>query len=145
MVAASDAVARLRHVSLLTTHRSQPCRQTRGRRRARGLSHRSRLRVLRRQEPLRASPRASRSTDESPSAQIDVVGLRDDNWTDLGECRWGRVRSAPALEAELDRKARLDPNRRGATLGRRCFARRKPASRADANNWYSLQDLYALP
>ena len=93
----------------------------------------------------RASPRASRSTDESPSAQIDVVGLRDDNWTDLGECRWGRVRSGPALEAELDRKARLDPNRRGATLGRRYFARRKPASRADANNWYSLQDLYALP
>ena len=87
----------------------------------------------------------SPSPDASPAAQIDVVGLRDDNWTDLGECKWGRVRSAPAVEAELDRKARLYPNRRGATLGRRYFARRKPGSRADAKDWYSLQDLYALP
>ena len=83
--------------------------------------------------------------DASQAAQIDVVGLRDDNWTDLGECEWGPVRSAPALEAELDRKARLYPNRRGATLGRRYFVRRKPGSRADAKGWYSLQDLYALP
>ena len=87
----------------------------------------------------------SPSPEASPAAQIDVVGLRDDNWTDLGECKWGPVRSAPALEAELDRKARLYPNRRGATLGRRYFVRRKPGSRADANDWYSLQDLYALP
>ena len=92
-----------------------------------------------------------RDTSESPSpnasraAQIEVVGLRDDNWTDLGECKWGRVRSATALEAELDRKARLYPNRRGATLGRRYFVRRKPGSRVDAQDWYSLQDLYALP
>ena len=83
--------------------------------------------------------------DASQAAQIDVVGLRDDNWTDLGECKWGPVRSAPALEAELDRKARLYPNRRGATLGRRYFVRRKSGSRADAKGWYSLQDLYALP
>ena len=87
----------------------------------------------------------SPSPDASQAAQIDVVGLRDDNWTDLGECKWGPVRSAPALEAELDRKARLYPNRRGATLGRRYFARRKPGSRSEARNWYSLQDLYALP
>ena len=85
------------------------------------------------------------SLEPPPAAQIDVVGLRDDNWTDLGECKWGPVRSAPALEAELDRKARLYPNRRGATLGRRYFARRKPGSRSEARNWYSLQDLYALP
>ena len=87
----------------------------------------------------------SPSPDAPPAAQIDVVGLRDDNWTDLGECKWGGVRSAPALEAELGRKARLYPNRRGATLGRRYFVRRKPGSRADAKDWYSLQDLYALP
>ena len=87
----------------------------------------------------------SPSPDASQAAQTDVVGLRDDNWSDLGECKWGRVRSAPALEAELDRKARLYPNRRGATLGRRYFVRRKPGSRVDAKDWYSLQDLYALP
>ena len=33
--------------------------------------------------------------------QIDVVGLRQDNWTDLGECKWGHVPSATALRSEL--------------------------------------------
>ena len=26
----------------------------------------------------------------SGAAQIDVVGVREDHWTDLGECKWGR-------------------------------------------------------
>ena len=80
----------------------------------------------------------------SPETQIDIVGLRDDNWTDLGECKWGAVRSPRALEAELDRKAGLYPNTRGATLARRCYVRRKPAAREGAKDWYSLEDLYAL-
>ena len=80
----------------------------------------------------------------SKTAQIDVVGLREDHWTDLGECKWGAVRSPQALETELDRKAAAFPNPRGATFGRRYFVRRKPAARQGANGWYSLQDLYAL-
>ena len=80
----------------------------------------------------------------SKTAQIDVVGLREDHWTDLGECKWGAVRSPQALETELDRKAAAFPNPRGATFGRRYFVRRKPAARQDASGWYSLQDLYAL-
>ena len=80
----------------------------------------------------------------SPRTQIDTVGLRDDNWTDLGECKWGTVRSPVALEAELERKTGLFPNNRGATLGRRYFVRRKPAERKEAPNWYGLEDLYAL-
>ena len=81
----------------------------------------------------------------SPATQIDVVGLRDDNWTDLGECKWGPVRSPRALEIELERKLQQYPNSRGATLARRYFTRRKPASRGEAAGWYSLDDLYALP
>ena len=81
----------------------------------------------------------------SPATQIDVVGLRDDNWTDLGECKWGAVRSPRALEAELERKLPQYPNSRGATLGRRYFTRRKPSTRSEADGgWYSLDDLYAL-
>ena len=79
-----------------------------------------------------------------PEIQIGVVGTRGDNWTDLGECKWGAVRSPQRLEAELDRKAGLYPNSLGATLGRRHFVRRKPAARKGANGWHSLQDLYAL-
>ncbi len=82
----------------------------------------------------------------SATTQIDVVGLRDDNWTDLGECKWGAVRSARAVERELERKAQAYPNNRGATLGRRYFVRRKPANvrEQDGASWYSLEDLYAL-
>ena len=94
--------------------------------------------------PQRGSAREPLSYETPPAAQIDVVGLRDDDWTDLGECKWGAVRSAQALESELDRKAHLYPNNRGATLGRRYFLRRKPAARAASPGWYSLQDLYAL-
>ena len=82
----------------------------------------------------------------SPQTQIDVVGLRDDGWTDLGECKWGAVRSPRALRAELERKVQAYPNSRGATVGRRYFVRRKPASiaRAKAHDWHSLEDLYGL-
>ena len=80
----------------------------------------------------------------SPRTQIDVVGMRDDNWTDLGECKWGPVRSPRAVESELDHRLQHYPNSRGATLGRRYFTRRKPAARQGADGWYSLEDLYAL-
>ncbi len=80
----------------------------------------------------------------SKKTQIDVVGLRDDGWTDLAECKWGAVRSAPAVERELADKAELYPNRRNATLGRRIFARRKrPGRPADSGvRWHTLEDLY---
>ena len=81
----------------------------------------------------------------SKETQVDVVGLRDDNWTDLGECKWGAIGSVRALSEELEGKAARYPNARGATLGRRYFTRRKPATRAGAPGWYSLDDLYALP
>ena len=80
----------------------------------------------------------------SRSTQVDVVGLRDDNWTDLGECKWGAVRSPRALETELGRKLQRYPNSRGATLGRRYFTGRKPAARYGADHWYALDDLYRL-
>ena len=80
----------------------------------------------------------------SPRTQIDVVCMRDDNWTDLGECKWGPVRSPRAVESELEHRLQHYPNSRGATLGRRYFTRRKPAARQGADGWYSLEDLYAL-
>jgi AAA+ ATPase superfamily predicted ATPase len=56
--------------------------------------------------------------------QIDVVGWREDRWIDLGECRWGPVRSVPAMLAELSRKADRYPNPRNATTGLRLFVHR---------------------
>lgn len=79
--------------------------------------------------------------------QIDVVGLRQDGWTDLGECRWGRIRSARQVRDELEAKVGLFANRRNATIGRKIFTRETVAderSRAgDAEvHWYALADLY---
>jgi uncharacterized protein len=81
----------------------------------------------------------------SKRVQIDVVGMRDDGWTDLGECKWGAVRSPQRVEVELEAKLAPYPNRRNATLSRRVFARRLPASRAGSPagvRWHSLDDLY---
>ena len=79
--------------------------------------------------------------------QVDVVGVRQDNWTDLGECKWGGVSSLPALAAELDEKVRRYPNARNATIGRRLFVKTAKAhvkARLDGVHVHTLQDLYDL-
>jgi hypothetical protein len=79
--------------------------------------------------------------------QIDVVGMRQDGWTDLGECRWGALRSGGQVRGDLEAKVRLYPNRRNATIGRRIFTRAAPprerGSPDDPNaRWHDLADLY---
>jgi AAA+ ATPase superfamily predicted ATPase len=76
------------------------------------------------------------------AVQIDVVGLREDSWTDLGECRWGTVRSAPALARELDAKVAAFPNPRGASTGRRYFVRKAPRTKTADGSWHDLEALY---
>ncbi len=80
----------------------------------------------------------------SKQAQVDVVGIRDDGWTDLGECKWGRVRSVKALREELARKVTVFPNPRAATVCRRFFVRERPAKLTvdDGERWHTLEDLY---
>ncbi|MBI4865103.1 MAG: ATP-binding protein [Candidatus Riflebacteria bacterium] len=79
------------------------------------------------------------------ATQIDVVGLRDDAWTDLGECRWGAVRTAREVVSDLEEKVLRYPNRRNATIQRRAFTQRplRNAVRTAPNvRWHSLEDLY---
>ena len=80
-------------------------------------------------------------------AQIDLVGLRDDGVTDLGECKWGASGGKKALTAELMAKLAAYPNRRGATLVARAFVRKRPARATsdDRLRWHDLDDLYAKP
>lgn len=77
--------------------------------------------------------------------QIDVVGLRDDRATDLGECKWGPVRSVAGLRKEMEAKAKQFPNQRGATIKRRFFVRQLPRgpNPTPGESWISLEDLYA--
>ncbi|MCA9704669.1 MAG: ATP-binding protein [Myxococcales bacterium] len=80
------------------------------------------------------------------TVQIDIVGVRDDGWADLGECRWGVVRSAAALRRELAEKVAHWPNRGGATVLRRIFVRRRPSRVVDEphERWHDLEQLHAL-
>lgn len=83
-----------------------------------------------------------------PHVQIDLVGLRKDGWTDIGECKWSTGESPAALAMQLERKVHLYPNKRGATIGRRLFLR-TAGSRArhvtEDVRVHSLADLYNLP
>lgn len=79
------------------------------------------------------------------NVQIDIVGLRDDGITDLGECKWGKTPSASALITELQSKVGRYPNQRGATINRRIFVRERPRAEHDSVIWHDLEDLYADP
>ena len=95
-------------------------------------------------EGVRAGFRVGEYWD--PAVQVDVVGVRDDHWTDLGECKWGDVASLPALAAELEAKVPLYPNTRNATIGRRLFVRavKGRARTAPAGvKVHTLEELYA--
>lgn len=74
--------------------------------------------------------------------QIDVVGLRDDGRVDLGECKWGAVRSVGALEKELEGKVAAYPNRANATVHRRFFVRNLPRKASTVGQWHDLDALY---
>jgi AAA+ ATPase superfamily predicted ATPase len=75
--------------------------------------------------------------------QIDVVGLRDDGVTDLGECKWGKSPNTSSLITELQSKVGKYPNLRGATIDRRIFVRERPRSEDNNVIWHDLEDLYA--
>ncbi len=81
-------------------------------------------------------------------SQIDVVGVRDDGWVDLCECKWGSVPAAASLANDLDRKAEGYPKARGSTIARRLFtgkASRQGQRKASAGGnilVHGLEDIY---
>ena len=54
--------------------------------------------------------------------EIDLVGVRADGVTELGECKWGPV-TAAQLTAQLEQKALKYPNPKSHTLRRHAFVR----------------------
>jgi AAA+ ATPase superfamily predicted ATPase len=75
-----------------------------------------------------------------PEVQIDVVGVRQDNWIDLGECKWGPVKSVKSVAEALDRKLVHYPCQ-GCSLGRHVFLRDARVSRIDNTLVHSLAHL----
>jgi hypothetical protein len=73
-----------------------------------------------------------------------VVGVRGDGRVDLGEVKWGTVRSPARLVEELEAKVPRYPNPDNATIERRLFVRARPRTRGKlAGHWHDLEDLYA--
>jgi AAA+ ATPase superfamily predicted ATPase len=58
----------------------------------------------------------------SKEVEIDLIGVRDDGVTDLGECKWGPV-TAAQLAAELQQKVERYPNPKQHSLRRHAFVR----------------------
>lgn len=79
----------------------------------------------------------------APDVQVDVVGLRDDRVIELGECKWGTVRSPRALERELADRIQRYPNPSNQTIRGNLFVRRKPRRLKESlYRWWDLDDLY---
>jgi AAA+ ATPase superfamily predicted ATPase len=76
--------------------------------------------------------------------QIDVVSLRADKRTDLGECRWSRVRSLAALARELEQKIPAFPNPGKESVGRCLFVRSCQGNKPEGYRVHTLHDLFSL-
>lgn len=83
----------------------------------------------------------------SEDVQLDVVGVRDDGVVDLGECKWGAVRSPRSVATELEGRVARFPNPKDATLVRRAFLRApvKAPPAGTSLRWHSLAELYEDP
>jgi hypothetical protein len=76
-----------------------------------------------------------------PQVQVDVVGVRSDGRTELGECKWGAV-TAVQLERELQAKVAGYPNPLHHTINPRAFVRRWRGRAPNGITLHRLDDLY---
>ena len=75
--------------------------------------------------------------------QIDVVGLREDGWVDLGECKWsGRPAVADAAREIAAKVARFPAG--GRTVRPHLFFRRAPRAKARGPEGVEVHDLAEL-
>jgi AAA+ ATPase superfamily predicted ATPase len=75
------------------------------------------------------------------NVQIDVVGLRDDGWVDLGECRWiGRTRLSSIARELAVRIGHFPGDNR--TVRQLVFVRNRTASIPNGVVVHDLQSLY---
>jgi AAA+ ATPase superfamily predicted ATPase len=72
--------------------------------------------------------------------QIDVVGVRSDARTELGECKWGPV-GAAQLARELEAKVQAFPNPLNHTLTPRAFVRSWKGRAPDGVVVHTLKEL----
>jgi AAA+ ATPase superfamily predicted ATPase len=79
------------------------------------------------------------------NVQIDLVGLRQDGVVDLGECKWGAVRSSGSIAEELRAKAGHYPNKSGRSVFLHLFSRESPGRTSEGIRHHDLKDIYSWP
>ena len=103
------------------------------------------LPLLYRDEQVRSGFQIGEYWDKE--VQVDVIGWREDNWTDLCECKWSDITSWSNLEAELEAKVIRYPNKRNATISRRVFVRSVKSKTKPAKTGlriHTLAEMYQL-
>ena len=78
------------------------------------------------------------------TAQVDLVGIRDDGVTELGECKWGPIGSAELLR-QLEARAAAFPNVKRHTLRLHGFVRTWKGKAPDGVRIHRLAELAELP
>ncbi len=76
----------------------------------------------------------------SRQVEIDLVGVRTDGVTELGECQWGPV-TGSTLKAELETKVLHYPNPKNHTLRRHAFVRSLRGRAPEGVHLHRLADL----
>lgn len=76
----------------------------------------------------------------SPRTEIDVIGVRADGVTEVGECKWGAI-SAAELSRQLEQKVLQYPNPKNHTLRRHAFVRTWRGKVPDGVELHRLADL----
>ncbi len=79
------------------------------------------------------------------NVQIDLVGLRQDGIVDLGECKWGAVRSSGSIAAELRAKASHYPNQSGRSVLHHLFSRESHGRTEEGVLRHDLKEIYSWP
>ena len=78
----------------------------------------------------------------SREVQIDVVAIKRNEWIDLGECKWGNVKSWPGLLSELNARIPHYPNPEWHSIRKWLFTRHsRPQERIEGVEVVTLDDM----
>jgi len=74
--------------------------------------------------------------------ELDVVGIRRDRWIDIGECKWGAVKSLREVAHSLELKTARYPNSEGASIGKHIYLRTGTNRQVEGIQLHTLADMF---
>jgi len=74
--------------------------------------------------------------------ELDVVGIRRDRWIDMGECKWGTLKSLQEVGQSLELKSARYPNAEGASIGKHIYLRTPVSRQIEGIRMHTLSDMF---